>query len=263
MPLLTLRDTYFDPGIRILWCWNMLATDGPWDYRVRSSPYWRFYWNDREGSRVTLEGAAYELTPDCFTVIPPNTDFICEREGEPEHFYIHFTTRPPLDRFPPMVIQEKITPRLRKQVREAIGETRKPPPCSMRLAILAQSLAGHALTTIPLKALNLPAWDERILDAIHFMDENLQRSLRNEDLAERAGMSTNAFARLFREQTGETIQHHLAALRIDEACRQLQYSDVSIERIAHATGFCDRYHLSRTFKRHRGEGPASYRKKVG
>lgn len=258
MPHEQLTENYFAPGIQILWCCCMKK--GFWNYKDLSSPHWRFYWNDREGSRVWLNEKAYNLTPDIFTVIPPNTPFTCERDRALEHFYIHFTARPPLDRIAPQILQEKVNTRIIQQIQEAKIELQKKGPRSIRLALLANALASEAILRIPSIPSDLPTWDSRVIHALHHMEHNLHVPLHNNELAEGERMSTSAFARLFREQTGETVQRTLTTLRVEKACRLLQHSDLSIEEIAFRTGFCDRYHLSRSFRRLRGMGPATYRK---
>ena len=52
------------------------------------------------------------------------------------------------------------------------------------------------------------------------------------------------------------------ARRIELAGVLLHNSAKKIEEIAAATGFCDRYHFSRVFKRLRGMGPAEFRRRA-
>ena len=48
--------------------------------------------------------------------------------------------------------------------------------------------------------------------------------------------------------------------RVERACVLLHATGNSIEQIAEATGFCDRYHFTRVFTRLRGVSPAAFRK---
>jgi transcriptional regulator GlxA family with amidase domain len=84
--------------------------------------------------------------------------------------------------------------------------------------------------------------------------------MRNADIARRVGMSTNAFIRLFSSEAGVPPQNWYTRHRIEYACLLLHHAAMSIDRIADETGFCDRAHFSRTFKRLRGLGPAAFRK---
>jgi transcriptional regulator GlxA family with amidase domain len=75
-------------------------------------------------------------------------------------------------------------------------------------------------------------------------------------------MSVNSFLRLFRAETGETPQNWSRQKRLENACRLLQFSSETVERIAELSGFCDRYHFSRVFKSKYGSGPAGHRRRA-
>jgi len=84
--------------------------------------------------------------------------------------------------------------------------------------------------------------------------------IRNADLAELAHMNVNSFSRLFRQATGETPQAHLTRLRVEEACVLLHEAALAIPDVAEATGFCDRYHFTRVFRKGRGMTPGAFRR---
>ena len=75
-------------------------------------------------------------------------------------------------------------------------------------------------------------------------------------------MSKNAFMRLFKAQYGLTPHTVIQRKRIEKACIMLHFSNASIEQIAEATGFCDRFHFSRTFKHIQGIAPAAFRRQT-
>ncbi len=81
----------------------------------------------------------------------------------------------------------------------------------------------------------------------------------NRDLARELGMNVNAFTRRFRVATGHSPHQYRLRLRIERACSLLREGGLSIEAIAAETGFCDRFHFSRVFKRIMGMGPAQFR----
>ena len=72
-------------------------------------------------------------------------------------------------------------------------------------------------------------------------------------------MSVNTLLRRFREQIGCSPQAFLTDCRLQKACVLLDHTSQSIEQIAEACGFCDRYHFSKVFKAHYRCGPAAYR----
>lgn len=81
-----------------------------------------------------------------------------------------------------------------------------------------------------------------------------------EEMATHAGMSRRSFLRWFSNETGETPVAYLRRIRIREACRLLRFGSQSVDEIAEATGFADRYHFTRAFTAVSGMGPAAFRR---
>jgi transcriptional regulator GlxA family with amidase domain len=73
-------------------------------------------------------------------------------------------------------------------------------------------------------------------------------------------MSVNAFARLFKEQTAYSPRKYLVRMRVEKACNLLHHSELSIEQIAAACGFADRYYFTRVFTQNMHTSPGAYRK---
>jgi transcriptional regulator GlxA family with amidase domain len=101
--------------------------------------------------------------------------------------------------------------------------------------------------------------DPRIVRVIDFIELHADKYRANEDLAQTARMATNAFIRLFRQNTGISPQHFIMNKRLDKAGILLHHGEKSIEQIAEECGFCDRAHFAKLFKKYRGTGPAEYR----
>ena len=72
-------------------------------------------------------------------------------------------------------------------------------------------------------------------------------------------MHARALIRLFRQETGDTPMSSLRARRIALACELLHHSDQTIDNIATAVGFYDRYHFTKTFRQLREITPAAFR----
>lgn len=136
----------------------------------------------------------------------------------------------------------------------------RPATVATRLECLA--FIQQALARVPEKWLQPPTLDSRVAAAIVRMERDLSADLRNDLLAKEAHMNTNAFIRLFSQQTGMSPQAYLTVKQIERACGMLHSPSVSIKEIAEATGFCDRYHFTRVFHRLRGLPPAEFRRRV-
>jgi AraC-like DNA-binding protein len=229
-----------------------------WQFANMSAPYWRFYWNRLPGATLTLNGVEYPLTPDHFFLLTPNTAFSSRLDAPVDHLYLHFTASEPYWSVQPEIFQFKLTDDihdLTAQVSEAlVGDPRN----DQRLCVQAYALAYLALSKVPADRLKLHKTDPRIDHVLEMMDVKLERRLTNDELAEVAVMHPNAFTRLFKSVTGMSPQKYMNVKRVERACIMLHNTSVSIEEVAEALGFCDRFHFSRVFKQVRGVGPAAF-----
>ncbi|MDQ3816788.1 MAG: AraC family transcriptional regulator, partial [Acidobacteriota bacterium] len=96
--------------------------------------------------------------------------------------------------------------------------------------------------------------------AREFLHDNFSEPLVLEDVAKIAGVHTVHLARVFRQRFGCTVGVYLRRLRVEYACRQLSSTRLSLSEIAHAAGFSDQSHLTKTFKNFFGLTPSEYRK---
>ena len=65
---------------------------------------------------------------------------------------------------------------------------------------------------------------------------------------------------LFSEEVGISIQAFLQRMRIEEACRLLINTDLSMAEISTAVGYQDTRHFSKVFRRYQVVSPREYRK---
>ena len=75
-------------------------------------------------------------------------------------------------------------------------------------------------------------------------------------------MSTFRIAHLLKETTGKTALQNIHYLRIQEARRLLESSDMSCTDIAYETGFGDQSYFIKKFRKWMGITPAKYRKSI-
>lgn len=94
--------------------------------------------------------------------------------------------------------------------------------------------------------------------------ENLIRSsymhpLRVEALAGELNLDRRYLTRLFREQTGFSVQQYLIRVRLDAADRYLA-AGRSVQETAQLCGYEDAANFSRLYKKHRGKSPKKIRR---
>jgi AraC family transcriptional regulator of arabinose operon len=102
-------------------------------------------------------------------------------------------------------------------------------------------------------------YDERIRRAMDFLERNLAEKITLADIARAVGLSPSRLAHLFREQSGQTPQHYLEALRMQRATELLERTGFSIKQIAAATGFESPFYFSQRFKARTGKSPTIFR----
>jgi len=96
--------------------------------------------------------------------------------------------------------------------------------------------------------------------ALDFIAANYTESIGLDEIAQAANLSTFRIAHLLKEATGKTALQHIHSLRIQEARRLLEQSDMSCTDIAYETGFGDQSYFIKQFRKWMGITPAKYRK---
>jgi AraC-like DNA-binding protein len=227
-----------------------------WLQEEVSVPYWRAYWNNAAGAFIKDASGELELTPDFVTLIPPRTVYSTRTEQSAWHFYIHFTVPAPFDSISPNIRIFR-NERLLSFASELAGELRNSPP-NARTMLKMQRYLCDLLLAIPDTELSKERPLHPSVDtALALLDANPGISIGR--LAEKMKMSRSALIQLFSRTTGSTPQKLARRRRLERASMLLHFSDKTIKQIAEETGFCDRYHFSRLFKREFSYGPAEFR----
>lgn len=81
-----------------------------------------------------------------------------------------------------------------------------------------------------------------------------------EEIASIYNMSPNHFIRSFKQYVGVSPNSFRISKRLEVACELLISTDLSVERIAAASGYADPLYFSRAFKKHAGLSPSEYRR---
>ncbi|AIJ07071.1 MULTISPECIES: helix-turn-helix domain-containing protein [Edwardsiella] len=103
-----------------------------------------------------------------------------------------------------------------------------------------------------------------LIDAlIQWIEQNLDRRILIDDIAERAGYSKWYLQRLFKEVTGYSLAAYVRKRRLIRAAAELQRSNKKIMEITLLYGFDSQQTFSRAFKRRYGTSPGSYRQQTG
>ena len=99
-----------------------------------------------------------------------------------------------------------------------------------------------------------------VVRAQAYLQENFRGEVRVATLAEHLNITPDHLARVFKQQTGETIRQALLRMRLDAAKEELLQSRVSIGRIAQETGFSTESAFANRFRKRFGMSPGEFRR---
>lgn len=93
-----------------------------------------------------------------------------------------------------------------------------------------------------------------------YVDANLDRTIRNEDLAAIARLNASHFGRAFRNSFGEPPHEYVIRRRVERAQGLMLSTRAPLSDIALDCGLADQAHLSRLFRRVVGDSPRAWRR---
>lgn len=99
--------------------------------------------------------------------------------------------------------------------------------------------------------------------AMREVNEHLDEKLSVAEIARRIFVHPDYLSRLFRQETGERLNHFIQRRRVQKASHLLRYTSYSIAEIAAAFQFSSQSNFSQTFKKHTGQSPARFREEAG
>ena len=103
--------------------------------------------------------------------------------------------------------------------------------------------------------------DKDIVDmAVAFMKENIEKQVSLKELSEYVGYSESYFLALFRKRTGYSPINYIIQIKMQTACRLLDFTDMKINQICHKVGISDPYYFSKLFTKTIGISPSEYKK---
>jgi AraC-like DNA-binding protein len=234
-----------------------------WTYQNCSSPFWYLWLNETRGAYLEFAGKRIELRNDFFVLIPPFTQFsTCDEKEDLSQFYIHFrggSILPHVKREPIILPFAKI---IDKAAESFFNEMLSADTSAGIFSVKLYSIVYRVIESIPPEAILSPGeWqiDERVRQALNYISGNLRRKRLYDEFCRNNHISVNNLIRLFKKNIGMTPQQYRLIQRIEEAKNLLSISNKSIDEIADATGFADRYHFSKTFKRITHLTPVAFR----
>lgn len=125
---------------------------------------------------------------------------------------------------------------------------------------LLVSVLNRFLKNKPGSKKKVPAWAQELKEIIQdHIDANLSLKELSKGLDINPSYLSREFSRYFENMSfGEYIRKQ----RIEKAVELMLQPSYSLTEIAYLTGFSDQSHFTRIFKKHTGQNPSAYRKKM-
>ena len=101
---------------------------------------------------------------------------------------------------------------------------------------------------------------KRILQAVDFIERNLNEDFTLDDLALFVGISRFTLQRLFRAGIGESLKSYTRKRRLTQAAQKLKHSQTRIIELALDAGFASQEAFTRAFQNYFGVTPGCYRR---
>lgn len=123
----------------------------------------------------------------------------------------------------------------------------RPPTLAVQNHVALQINSSELATTL------------KIEKTIVYMSQHLNGPLQVATLAARADLSKSHFSALFKRHVGSTPIDYFIRMRLREACRLLENTEMSVKAIAYTLGYDDPFYFSRIFKSFNQITPSKYR----
>ena len=101
---------------------------------------------------------------------------------------------------------------------------------------------------------------DRVRAVRDYVLDHISRPITTEELAQALGTNRTYLCRMFREETGETVQDYVTGLKMDEARRLLDTTAKTAAQIGSYLGYSSQSHFQRVFKKVTGVTPGEYRR---
>ncbi len=121
---------------------------------------------------------------------------------------------------------------------------------------------NHISSEIDEHVLHIKKFDERIHNALIFIENNLVTGSPIEDAAAFVSLSPSHFSRLFKSVTGSSYTDYLTDVRLQHAQILLGTTNLSISEIAAKIGVANGNYLCTLFKKKYRIAPTDYRKEI-
>lgn len=153
----------------------------------------------------------------------------------------------------PAAEQDGETLALLEQVKDAADEL-KAAPFKQRLELLIRQVSDRYVSDPKAKS------GKQLIGSVVQYTRKHYRTVTLEDISSRFYINKNYFCSLFKQETGDSFGEYLTKVRMEEAKRLLENSELKAYEIAEQVGYTDQRYFSQVFRKYTGMKPTDYRK---
>lgn len=263
------EDTYFSSfnAVFNLGGYFSIGAGETWALQKADFDQNKFYYITEGSCELTIADVTYHAKAGDWFIIPANvTHSYCNDSGAPfAKYWMHFDVYPNsyiftelglphcvkadkyskamrlFREFAPLARSDKFVDRLtvKAKLTELIGEYIR--------------LGGSDLTDVTNHT------NKRFDKLLRYINENLDKPLSNEELAQKYFVHPNHFVRTFKDKMGQTPAKYIKNKKMEAAKRLLEGTELPVTEIAAKIGFSDAAHFSRLFRERYSMPPKVYR----
>lgn len=101
----------------------------------------------------------------------------------------------------------------------------------------------------------------QVVKCMEYVYDHLHEKLMVNDIADELGLSVQYLSKLFRTETGITLNRYILKKKIDAACQMLKYSQYEAVDVGNFLAFSSHSHFIQKFREETGLTPKQYRAK--
>ncbi len=140
------------------------------------------------------------------------------------------------------------------QLSDAASTLEKQVECSKNMILeLTSAVRNHQL--------NYAHYPKPVVQTMEYIISHLSEDLRLSDLADNVTLSVTGLCKLFKAETGMTLNEYLTTQRCKKAADLLSQTDFQIQEIGSHVGYNDNNYFVKVFKKVYNCTPSQYRKK--
>ncbi len=240
-----------------------IPAGGNWSLNTCSFEQCKFYFITEGSCVITIEGTEYTAYAGDWFFIPARTrhSYHNIKDAPFSKYWMHFDLYPDAKLFDSLRLPYLVKAdsdgrvlRLFKEFDTALQGGRLTDRLTVK-AKLIELIAEYIKTANSDVDKVMDEGDKRFDSLLRYINENLQKPMSNEALAQMYYLHPNHFIRVFKEKTGQTPARYIRNKKLENARQLLEGTEMSIFEISAKVGYSDPAHFSRLFSERYGMSP--------